>query len=126
MCFCVQYAFLVTSVVQFAGGVVVFFGLLTSPKEVGKWGRGGDWGVVDCNVTATRNKVAKSNPLNCGYVFVGLGKSKSVVNRFLSLEMSRHSVAPGVAVIYLNIYLPTNFLFKKKTKKNTLRTILKG
>uniref|UniRef100_A0A3B3UB82 Sugar phosphate exchanger 3 n=1 Tax=Poecilia latipinna TaxID=48699 RepID=A0A3B3UB82_9TELE len=30
------YAFLVTSVVQFAGGVVVFFGLLTSPKEVGK------------------------------------------------------------------------------------------
>lgn len=32
----VQYAFLVTSVVQFAGGVVVFFGLLTSPKEVGK------------------------------------------------------------------------------------------
>uniref|UniRef100_A0A8C2H3E8 Sugar phosphate exchanger 3 n=2 Tax=Cyprinus carpio TaxID=7962 RepID=A0A8C2H3E8_CYPCA len=29
------YAFLVTSVVQFAGGVVVFFGLLTSPKEIG-------------------------------------------------------------------------------------------
>lgn len=69
-------------------------------------------------MTATRNKVAKSNPLNSGYVFVGLGKSKSVVNRFLSLEMSRHSVAPGVAVIYLNIYLPTNFLFKKKKKCN--------
>uniref|UniRef100_A0A7N6AKD3 Sugar phosphate exchanger 3 n=1 Tax=Anabas testudineus TaxID=64144 RepID=A0A7N6AKD3_ANATE len=31
-----EYAFLVTSVVQFAGGIVVFFGLLTSPKEVGK------------------------------------------------------------------------------------------
>ncbi|TNN71911.1 Sugar phosphate exchanger 3 [Liparis tanakae] len=31
-----SYAFLVTSVAQFAGGVVVFFGLLTSPKEVGK------------------------------------------------------------------------------------------
>uniref|UniRef100_A0A3B3DJA6 Sugar phosphate exchanger 3 n=1 Tax=Oryzias melastigma TaxID=30732 RepID=A0A3B3DJA6_ORYME len=30
-----EYAFLVTSVVQFAGGVVVFFGLLTSPKESG-------------------------------------------------------------------------------------------
>ncbi|CAB1412357.1 unnamed protein product [Pleuronectes platessa] len=30
-----EYAFLVTSVVQFAGGVIVFFGLLTSPKEVG-------------------------------------------------------------------------------------------
>uniref|UniRef100_A0A4W6FKG9 Sugar phosphate exchanger 3 n=2 Tax=Lates calcarifer TaxID=8187 RepID=A0A4W6FKG9_LATCA len=30
-----EYAFLVTSVVQFCGGVVVFFGLLTSPKEVG-------------------------------------------------------------------------------------------
>ncbi|CAK6949838.1 sugar phosphate exchanger 3 [Scomber scombrus] len=30
-----EYAFLVTSVVQFAGGVVVFFGLITSPKEVG-------------------------------------------------------------------------------------------
>ncbi|CAB1333729.1 unnamed protein product [Coregonus sp. 'balchen'] len=30
-----EYAFLVTSVLQFAGGVVVFFGLLTSPKEVG-------------------------------------------------------------------------------------------
>uniref|UniRef100_A0A8C4GWX9 Sugar phosphate exchanger 3 n=1 Tax=Dicentrarchus labrax TaxID=13489 RepID=A0A8C4GWX9_DICLA len=30
-----EYAFLVTSVVQFAGGVVVFFGLLTSPKETG-------------------------------------------------------------------------------------------
>ncbi|XP_061922661.1 LOW QUALITY PROTEIN: sugar phosphate exchanger 3-like [Entelurus aequoreus] len=29
-----EYTFLVTSVVQFAGGVVVFFGLLTSPKEV--------------------------------------------------------------------------------------------
>lgn len=29
-----EYAFLVTSVVQFAGGVVVFFGLLTSPQEV--------------------------------------------------------------------------------------------
>ncbi len=37
--YCVQYAFLVTSVVQFAGGVVVFFGLLTSPKEVGKDGK---------------------------------------------------------------------------------------
>lgn len=36
MCCSVQYAFLVTSVVQFAGGIVVFFGLLTSPKEVGK------------------------------------------------------------------------------------------
>lgn len=36
VCRCVQYAFLVTSVVQFAGGVVVFFGLLSSPKEVGK------------------------------------------------------------------------------------------
>uniref|UniRef100_A0A8C4GWU4 Sugar phosphate exchanger 3 n=1 Tax=Dicentrarchus labrax TaxID=13489 RepID=A0A8C4GWU4_DICLA len=34
-----EYAFLVTSVVQFAGGVVVFFGLLTSPKEVGKDGK---------------------------------------------------------------------------------------
>lgn len=32
-----QYAFLVTASVQFAGGVVVFFGLLTSPKEVGEW-----------------------------------------------------------------------------------------
>ncbi|XP_058628428.1 sugar phosphate exchanger 3-like isoform X4 [Onychostoma macrolepis] len=30
-----EYAFLVTSVVQFAGGIVVFFGLLTSPKEIG-------------------------------------------------------------------------------------------
>lgn len=30
-----EYAFLVTSVVQFAGGIMVFFGLLTSPKEVG-------------------------------------------------------------------------------------------
>ncbi|KAM8908454.1 sugar phosphate exchanger 3 isoform 1-T1 [Spinachia spinachia] len=30
-----EYAFLVTSVMQFAGGVVVFFGLLTSPKEIG-------------------------------------------------------------------------------------------
>ncbi|CAG12141.1 unnamed protein product, partial [Tetraodon nigroviridis] len=30
-----EYAFLVTAVVQLAGGVVVFFGLLVSPKEVG-------------------------------------------------------------------------------------------
>ncbi|XP_077450469.1 sugar phosphate exchanger 3 isoform X2 [Stigmatopora argus] len=30
-----EYAFLVTSMVQFAGGVVLFFGLLTSPNEVG-------------------------------------------------------------------------------------------
>uniref|UniRef100_H3B6R4 Sugar phosphate exchanger 3 n=1 Tax=Latimeria chalumnae TaxID=7897 RepID=H3B6R4_LATCH len=30
-----EYAFLVTSAVQFAGGVVVFCGLLSSPKEVG-------------------------------------------------------------------------------------------
>ncbi|XP_049616841.1 sugar phosphate exchanger 3 isoform X2 [Syngnathus scovelli] len=30
-----EYAFLVTSVVQFAGGVVLFFGLLTSPNEIG-------------------------------------------------------------------------------------------
>ncbi|XP_077399681.1 sugar phosphate exchanger 3 [Vanacampus margaritifer] len=30
-----EYAFLVTSVMQFAGGVVLFFGLLTSPNEVG-------------------------------------------------------------------------------------------
>lgn len=36
LCFAAQYAFLVTSVVQLAGGVVVFFGLLVSPKEVGK------------------------------------------------------------------------------------------
>lgn len=30
-----EYAFLVTAAVQFAGGVIVFFGLVTSPKEVG-------------------------------------------------------------------------------------------
>ncbi|XP_053110733.1 sugar phosphate exchanger 3 [Hemicordylus capensis] len=30
-----EYAFLVTASVQFAGGVVVFFGLVISPKEVG-------------------------------------------------------------------------------------------
>ncbi|XP_048356995.1 sugar phosphate exchanger 3 [Sphaerodactylus townsendi] len=30
-----EYAFLVTASVQFAGGVIVFFGLVTSPKEVG-------------------------------------------------------------------------------------------
>ncbi|XP_043944416.1 sugar phosphate exchanger 3 [Protopterus annectens] len=30
-----EYAFLVTSSVQFAGGMFVFFGLLSSPKEVG-------------------------------------------------------------------------------------------
>ncbi|EMP24000.1 Sugar phosphate exchanger 3 [Chelonia mydas] len=30
-----EYAFLVTASVQFAGGIIVFFGLLISPKEVG-------------------------------------------------------------------------------------------
>ncbi|XP_061494785.1 sugar phosphate exchanger 3 isoform X2 [Rhineura floridana] len=30
-----EYAFLVTALVQFAGGVIVFFGLVISPKEVG-------------------------------------------------------------------------------------------
>ncbi|XP_038609720.1 sugar phosphate exchanger 3 [Tachyglossus aculeatus] len=30
-----EYAFLVTAAVQFVGGIVVFFGLLTSPKEIG-------------------------------------------------------------------------------------------
>ncbi|XP_041111428.1 sugar phosphate exchanger 3 [Polyodon spathula] len=33
-----EYAFLVTSSVQFAGGVVVFFGLLSSPEELGLQG----------------------------------------------------------------------------------------
>ncbi|XP_051911160.1 sugar phosphate exchanger 3 [Hippocampus zosterae] len=33
-----EYAFLVTSVVQFAGGIVLFFGLLTSPQEIGLGG----------------------------------------------------------------------------------------
>lgn len=31
-----QYAFLVTATVQFAGGVVIFFGLLVSPEEIGE------------------------------------------------------------------------------------------
>ncbi|XP_069048120.1 sugar phosphate exchanger 3 [Lepisosteus oculatus] len=35
LCYGYEYAFLVTSSVQFAGGVIVFFGLLTSPKEIG-------------------------------------------------------------------------------------------
>uniref|UniRef100_A0AAZ3QFX2 Sugar phosphate exchanger 3 n=1 Tax=Oncorhynchus tshawytscha TaxID=74940 RepID=A0AAZ3QFX2_ONCTS len=39
-----EYAFLVTSVLQFAGGVVVFFGLLTSPKEVGEYWEGEEEG----------------------------------------------------------------------------------
>ncbi|XP_069484922.1 sugar phosphate exchanger 3 isoform X2 [Ambystoma mexicanum] len=30
-----EYAFLVTSSVQFAGGLIIFFGLITSPKELG-------------------------------------------------------------------------------------------
>lgn len=30
-----EYAFLVTACVQFAGGVIIFFGLVTSPKELG-------------------------------------------------------------------------------------------
>lgn len=29
-----QYAFLVTAAVQFAGGIVIFFGLLVSPEEI--------------------------------------------------------------------------------------------
>uniref|UniRef100_W5NKF5 Sugar phosphate exchanger 3 n=1 Tax=Lepisosteus oculatus TaxID=7918 RepID=W5NKF5_LEPOC len=37
LCYGYEYAFLVTSSVQFAGGVIVFFGLLTSPKEIGEW-----------------------------------------------------------------------------------------
>uniref|UniRef100_A0A4W3H5U6 Sugar phosphate exchanger 3 n=1 Tax=Callorhinchus milii TaxID=7868 RepID=A0A4W3H5U6_CALMI len=40
-----EYAFLVTNALLFAGGVVVFFGLLSSPKEVGKY-----------NTTAHRNE----------------------------------------------------------------------
>lgn len=41
-----EYAFLVTASVQFAGGVIVFFGLVTSPKEVGlpEVGEDGDGG----------------------------------------------------------------------------------
>ncbi|XP_054844296.1 sugar phosphate exchanger 3 [Eublepharis macularius] len=41
-----EYAFLVTASVQFAGGVIVFFGLVTSPKEVGlpEVGEEGDGG----------------------------------------------------------------------------------
>uniref|UniRef100_A0A2I3LPF1 Solute carrier family 37 member 3 n=1 Tax=Papio anubis TaxID=9555 RepID=A0A2I3LPF1_PAPAN len=31
-----EYAFLVTASVQFAGGIVIFFGLLVSPEEIGK------------------------------------------------------------------------------------------
>jgi hypothetical protein len=31
-----QYAFLVTASVQFAGGIVIFFGLLVSPEEIGE------------------------------------------------------------------------------------------
>jgi len=30
-----EYAFLVTAAVQFAGGIVIFFGLLVSPEEIG-------------------------------------------------------------------------------------------
>ncbi|XP_053575007.1 sugar phosphate exchanger 3 isoform X2 [Bombina bombina] len=30
-----EYAFLVTAAVQFAGGLIIFFGLVTSPKELG-------------------------------------------------------------------------------------------
>lgn len=30
-----QYAFLVTAAVQFAGGIIIFFGLLVSPEEIG-------------------------------------------------------------------------------------------
>lgn len=31
-----QYAFLVTAAVQFAGGIIIFFGLLVSPEEIGE------------------------------------------------------------------------------------------
>ncbi|MBV94940.1 Sugar phosphate exchanger 3, partial [Eschrichtius robustus] len=33
--FPLQYAFLVTAAVQFAGGIIIFFGLLVSPEEIG-------------------------------------------------------------------------------------------
>ncbi|XP_054582251.1 sugar phosphate exchanger 3 isoform X3 [Eptesicus fuscus] len=33
-----EYAFLVTAAVQFAGGIVIFFGLLVSPEEIGLLG----------------------------------------------------------------------------------------
>ncbi|XP_053575006.1 sugar phosphate exchanger 3 isoform X1 [Bombina bombina] len=38
-----EYAFLVTAAVQFAGGLIIFFGLVTSPKELdlGTWRRNG-------------------------------------------------------------------------------------
>ncbi|KAM8974428.1 sugar phosphate exchanger 3 [Pelodytes ibericus] len=37
-----EYAFLVTASVQFAGGLIIFFGLVTSPKELGLSGAGVD------------------------------------------------------------------------------------
>ncbi|KAM9823632.1 sugar phosphate exchanger 3 [Neosynchiropus ocellatus] len=54
-----EYAFLVTSVVQFAGGVVVFFGLLTSPKEVGL--------SLECetNLSPVETEADSNRPLIC-------------------------------------------------------------
>lgn len=31
-----EYAFLVTAAAQFAGGIIIFFGLLVSPEEIGE------------------------------------------------------------------------------------------
>lgn len=45
-CPLLQYAFLVTAAVQLAGGIVIFFGLLVSPEEIGEDKRactGGWW-----------------------------------------------------------------------------------
>ncbi|KAM4670882.1 sugar phosphate exchanger 3 isoform 3-T4 [Amazona ochrocephala] len=53
-----EYAFLVTASVQFAGGVIVFFGLLTSPKEVGLPELGAD---EDGSVEEDANRPLMSN-----------------------------------------------------------------
>ncbi|KAF4787560.1 Sugar phosphate exchanger 3 [Turdus rufiventris] len=49
-----EYAFLVTASVQFAGGVIVFFGLLTSPREVGLPELGADEDEVSVEEDANR------------------------------------------------------------------------
>lgn len=77
VCCCAQYAFMVTSMVQFAGGVVVFFGLLTSPKEVGK--EGSKELFPSCAVMSTSTKIMKSI-CNIGYVLGKLGNIESNVS----------------------------------------------
>ncbi|KAM6203036.1 sugar phosphate exchanger 3 [Rhynchocyon petersi] len=88
-----EYAFLVTASVQFAGGVVVFFGLLVSPEEIGLPGVEGEEAAEEDSHRPLINGAENEDDYDPNY---SIQEGSATITQVKAISFSQACCLPGV------------------------------